>query len=92
MESKMPRTPSATIPDEDKPVAPYRAPDRTAARERDINRAAEAYALAHNSDPFTHGRAVLHMRRGLVFPSEILSDANALLAARQAAKVAAFED
>lgn len=68
--------------DEDRPYSP---PVMTHARRADIERAAKAHAEVNRSDPFIYGRSVLHMTRGLVFPSEVLADATAQKLARDRA-------
>lgn len=87
----MPCTPSAAIPDEDKPAAPYIPPSKDAKRLRDIEAAVHAHTRAYNSDPFAGPRIRAHMVRGIALPSDVLSDANQSLAARDAAKITATE-
>lgn len=45
--------------------------------------AAKAWAAWERSDPWAYARTLLHIRRGYVFASDVLQDANAKLAARQ---------
>lgn len=52
----------------------------------DFQRAVELYGLAHNSDPFARNRISLHMRKGLIFPSEVIKDCSIALEARETAK------
>jgi hypothetical protein len=85
------RTPSASaaIPDEDKPLEPYRPPVMDAKRMTEIDAAVAAHARAHNSDPFAGARVRAHLRRGLCYVSDVLADANQQLVARDAARAAA---
>jgi len=74
---------------EDFSYRPYRAPEATPARRAEMNKAAAAHVEANRSDPFSRGRVMLHMRRGLAAPSEVLVDATAQRTARERAAMAA---
>lgn len=44
-----------------------------------------------DTDPLSRGRIMLHMRRGIAAPSDVLADANSQLAARGRAMAEAAE-
>ena len=68
--------------DEDAKAPEFRPPVLDGTRRIEVHRAAELTRQAHLSDPFAAGRAALYMRRGLVLPSEVKSDAESILNAR----------
>lgn len=50
----------------------HREPALTMGYRIEMNRAAHVFAEANQSDPFARDRITLHMRRGIVHPSEVL--------------------
>jgi hypothetical protein len=64
--------------DDGRPLKPFRAPVNDAKRLSEIYQAAAVYREAHASDPFAYGRAVLHMKRGIDFPSEVKAEGERL--------------
>lgn len=61
----------------------YRVPVQTPKYRIEMERAAAAHVEANRSDPFARGRIWLHMRRGLVLPSDVLADSRALVGVRR---------
>lgn len=57
-----------------------------------LDRAATDHAKAHPSDPFAHGRILLHMRNGYELVSDVQADATRILQVADAARRARFPE
>lgn len=61
----------------------YRPPVLDLKYRNQLEVAADLHAEANQSDPFARARVALHMRRGLILPSDVSKEARAVLTDRQ---------
>lgn len=63
---------------------PHQPPKFDEQYERRAVQAARTHAVANNSDPFAYGRAMLHLRQGYEYPSDMQKDADRAIGIRRA--------